>query len=137
MPPIDIAAVLARTPKLDITEATTEADASAAFPRLAPFNQGGIFAGRFSGETPWACHPGGDELLYILDGVVEVTVLGDSGAEVTTARRGQIVVVPQGSWHKQRPLPEVTLLTATPTPSRISDAADPRQVAASQAAPTR
>ena len=127
MPPIDLARVFARTPKLVITEATTAAEASAAFPCLAPFNQGGIFAGRFSGETPWECHPTGDELLYVVDGAVEVTILGEAGPEVCTARAGQVVVVPTGLWHRQRPLPEVALLTMTPQPSEHSDAADPRQ----------
>ena len=127
MPPIDIAELFARTPKLVITEATTAAEASAAFPCLAPFNQSGIFAGRFSGETPWECHPTGDELLYVIDGAVEVTILGATDAEVSTARAGQVVIVPKGLWHRQRPLPEVALLTMTPQPSEISDAADPRQ----------
>lgn len=130
MQPIDIATVFARTPKLAITDATTEADAAAAFPCLAPFNQGGIFAGRFSGLTPWECHPTGDELLYVLDGAVEVTILLEpGGAEVSTARKGQVVIVPKGLWHRQRPVPEVALLTMTPMPSQISDAADPRQAA--------
>lgn len=127
MPPIDLAQVFARAPKLAISEATTAAEASAAFPCLAPFNQGGIFAGRFSGETPWECHPTGDELLYVIDGAVEVTILGEAGTEVSTARAGQVVIVPKGLWHKQRPLPEVALLTMTPQPSAHSSAADPRQ----------
>ena len=127
MPPIDIAEVFARTPRLAITDATTAAEASAAFPCLAAFNQGGIFAGRFSGETPWECHPTGDELLYVIDGAVEVTILGPAGAEVSTAKAGQVLIVPKGLWHRQRPLPEVALLTMTPQPSEISGAADPRQ----------
>ncbi len=40
---------------------TTEAEAKAAFAILAPFRDGSIFAGSFSGESPWERHRNGDE----------------------------------------------------------------------------
>jgi mannose-6-phosphate isomerase-like protein (cupin superfamily) len=126
MEPLDVRAVLAQVPMLSVSAGTTVAEAEAAFPRLASFERGGIFAGRFVGMTPWERHPRGDELLYILEGEVEITVLGDGEPVQRILRAGSAFVVPQGAWHRQHARQVVALLTATPTPSDISFSADPR-----------
>jgi ethanolamine utilization protein EutQ (cupin superfamily) len=46
-----------------------------------------IGLGRYSGRSPWERHLNGDELLYVLDGEVEITLLSDSlEAEQETLR---------------------------------------------------
>jgi quercetin dioxygenase-like cupin family protein len=125
MTPHDIRAALARAPELKIGPNTTAAEAEAAFPMLARFEQGGIFAGRFSGQSPWERHATGDELLHVLEGEVDVTVLTADGAVTATVRAGQIFIVPRGLWHRQLPRPSVTLVTATPPHSDISFAENP------------
>jgi quercetin dioxygenase-like cupin family protein len=122
----DIANILRGTPVLNITAETTEEEASAAFPMLAPFNQGGVFVGRFSGLTPWERHPEADELVHVLEGEVEITFLTNSGRQEVVARTGTVVIVPRGVWHRQLPRPAATLLTATPKPTEVSFADDPR-----------
>ena len=122
----DIRAALSKAPELTIGTGTTAAEADAAFPKLAPFNKGGIFVGRFSGQSPWERHPESDELLHVLDGEVEVTVLCDTGPAEVTVPAGSIFVVPRGLWHRQLPKPVVTLLSATPKPTQVSFASDPR-----------
>ena len=75
----DIRIGLSGLRELKLSRATTAAEAAAAFSKLAPYNGGGVFVGRFSGRSPWERHPTGDELLHVLEGEVEVTVLAESG----------------------------------------------------------
>jgi len=107
------------------TVTTAEEDA-AAFPRLASFNDGAIYVGRFSGQTPWERHPDADELLYVLDGAVDITLLAADGAAQVSVAAGSAFVVPRGLWHRQLARKGVTLLAAVPDNSEISEADDPR-----------
>jgi quercetin dioxygenase-like cupin family protein len=104
---------------------TAEQDA-AAFPRLASFNAGAVYVGRFAGETPWERHPDADELLYVLEGATDITLLTPDGAKRVSVAAGAVFVVPRGLWHRQVARPSVTLLAATPDHSEVSTAADPR-----------
>lgn len=108
----DISTALAGLPELKVTDATTRAEAMAAVRILGTFNQCTVGAIRFSGLTPWERHPD-DELLQVLDGAVEVTVLLDDGPHVTTLSPGAVFVVPKGRWHRQEPRPVVSLLFIT------------------------
>jgi Mannose-6-phosphate isomerase len=97
---------------------------------LAPFNQCTLGVVRFSGETPWERHPDGDELLYILDGEISVTILTDGGPVRATVSAGSIFVVPRDLWHRQLAQTGATLLFATPTEkTENSWAEDPRREA--------
>jgi quercetin dioxygenase-like cupin family protein len=100
--------------------------ASTPFARLAAFNHGGLFVGRFTGRTPWERHRNGDELVQVLDGEVDLTVMTARGPIQTTLRAGAVVVVPRGLWHRQHARTEVILFSATPTPTDLSFADDPR-----------
>lgn len=65
---IDIKSELSRRPVLHVRgPETSEEEAEAAFATLAPFRDGGIFAGSFFGESPWERHPQ-DKLVQILYG---------------------------------------------------------------------
>jgi len=123
----NVQTALIGVPKLKISADTTAEDAGVAFPQLASFNQGGVFVGRYLGQPPWECHPHGDELLHVLNGEIDLTVLTDDGPVRVTVPAGSIFVVPQGVWH--RPVAHVmtTLLSATPQPSEVSFAEDPRR----------
>jgi mannose-6-phosphate isomerase-like protein (cupin superfamily) len=107
------------------TVTTAEEDA-AAFPRLASFNDGAIYVGRFSGQTPWERHPDADELLYVLEGAVDITLLAEGGPAQVSVAAGSAFVVPRGLWHRQLAPKGVTLLAAVPDNSEISEADDPR-----------
>ena len=122
----DLGVALNRLSPLMITSAPPEADAQAAFTRLDTFNHGGLFIGRLVGQSPWERHLHGDELLHVLDGQVDITVLTEGEPVHATLRAGSVFIVPQGLWHRQLARAPVTLLTATPTPTDHSDAADPR-----------
>jgi len=126
----DIQAALKNVPELRITEATTEADAMAAMRVITSFNQCMVGMVRFAGETPWERHPD-DELLHVLQGEVDVTVLTDAAVVETTVRAGAIFIVPKGLWHRQKPRPTVALLFATSMEgNETSTADDPRSTSA-------
>lgn len=122
----DIRSILNNLPMLTITANTTEEEAGAAFPQLASVDEGGVFVGQFSGQSPWERHPSGDKLLHILDGEMEITVLTTDGPVGVTVRAGSIFVVPRGLWHRQLASKKVTELSVTPKPSEVSFAEDPR-----------
>ena len=103
---------------------TTE-DGTASFWRLAPFNQGMVWVGRWSGQSPWERHPDGDEFLYVVEGEVDVMVLTDERPVQTTVRAGSIFVVPRGRWHRALARAAVMQLGATPGRTEHSTAEYP------------
>ncbi len=123
---VDIQKEIAKRPFMHGRGEATEGEASEAFATLAAFGNGAIFAGGFSGETPWERHRNGDELVQILDGRTTLTILTDAGPEALDLTAGMLAVVPQGAWHRFHAPDGVTLLTATPQPTDHSFAEDPR-----------
>jgi mannose-6-phosphate isomerase-like protein (cupin superfamily) len=126
MEPQHVPSALAALPELRVSSTTTSAEAAAAIRALADFNGCMVGIVRFSGQTPWERHPG-DEMLYVVDGAVDVTVMFDDGAQHTTLTTGSVFVVPSGRWHRQEPRPLVSLMFVTPaagTDASWSD--DPR-----------
>ncbi|MGH7335567.1 MAG: cupin domain-containing protein [Candidatus Rokuibacteriota bacterium] len=129
---VDIEAELAGRPVLhERGKATTEAEAKAAFAALAPFRDGAIFAGSFSGDSPWERHRNGDELVHILDGATTLTIMTDNGPQAFEMRAGMVIVVPRGHWHRFHAPERVTVLTATPQPTDHTSADDPRTMTSS------
>jgi len=124
---IDINAELAGRAMLRGRSADTPgAQVQAAFAALAPFRDGSVFVGRFSGDTPWERHQKGDELVQVLDGAATLTIMTDDGPRSFELRAGMLIVVPQGHWHRFDSPEGVTVLSATPQPTDHSRAADPR-----------
>ncbi len=124
---VDIKAELAGRPVLRGRSKETPGDeAKAAFAVLAPFRDGSIFAGSFSGETPWERHRNGDELVHVLDGAATLTIMTDAGPQSFELTAGMLIVVPQGHWHRFEAPHGVTVLSATPQPTDHTAAPDPR-----------
>ncbi len=123
---VDIAAELAGRPMLHArTAQTPDAETRAAFAVLAPFRDGSIFAGTFSGQSKWERHPKGDELVHVLDGAATLTIVTADGPQALELRAGMLVVVPQGHWHRFVAPERLTVLTATPQPTDHSTADNP------------
>jgi quercetin dioxygenase-like cupin family protein len=74
----------------------------------------------------WERHPDGDELLYILGGELEMTLLLESTSEQTSLHPGSLFVVPKGVWHRPYARTDVRLLFVTPARTETSTAEDPR-----------
>lgn len=88
-------------------------EAAAAMRVLAGFDRCIVGTIRFSGQTPWERHPG-DELLYVVQGAVDVTVMLDDGPRHSSLGEGSVFIVPAGRWHRQAPSPVVSLMFVTP-----------------------
>lgn len=71
---------------------------------------GGV--GAFTGRPPWECHTAGDELLLVLAGETELTVIGEAPRRL---RAGEMVVIPGGRWHHNDAPGGVTIFHLTPT----------------------
>jgi len=120
----DLRALCAGLTELRVGPDTREEDANDSIRALAEWNGCTVGVVRFSGETPWERHAE-DELLHVLEGEVEVTILRDGVRVNGAARAGQLVVVPRGCWHRQTARATTTLLFVTGT-TDISTADDPR-----------
>jgi len=80
----------------------------------------------FSGKPPWEHHAAGDELLFVLAGESELTVLEDSGPVTRALAPGRLVIVPQGRWHSNNAPDGVTFLYLTPREGNEHSWDDPR-----------
>jgi mannose-6-phosphate isomerase-like protein (cupin superfamily) len=76
------------------------------FRTLAP-GSGDYVIGAKHGRAPadfhadeWEIHPEGDELLYLLTGVVDVVLDEPAGERAFELRGGQACVVARGVWHR-------------------------------------
>lgn len=127
MKAVDIAHELSGVVFLENRSAeTTMEEEDRAFATLALYRDGGVFAGSFSGHSPWERHPNGDELVQVLEGDALLTVMLDHGPTTIHLTKGTLTVVPQGHWHKFNSEQGVTVLTMTPQPTDHSSAEDPR-----------
>ncbi|NKB65003.1 MAG: cupin domain-containing protein [Gammaproteobacteria bacterium] len=102
------------------TRFTTNEEEEKAFSTLSRYRDGGIFAGGFSGESAWERHSQGDEMVQVLDGEADLTILEGNTPEVLHIQKGMLVVVPKGLWHRFHAPQGVTLMTVTPEPTDIS-----------------
>ena len=84
---------------------------------------GGV--GSFVGRPPWELHNGGDELLFILAGTSNLTVLEPGGPVSRMLRTGELAVVPSGTWHSNDAPGGVTMLYLTPSEGNEHSWEDP------------
>lgn len=123
MKAVDLNEELGKLTFLDArTRQTTIEKEAAAFALLASYRDGGVYAGGFSGESPWERHPNGDELVHVLDGSAMLTIIAKKGPTEIELRPGTVIVVPQGLWHRFRSDEGITVMTVTPEPTEHSTA---------------
>jgi hypothetical protein len=95
---------------------------------LGLLNDYAVGLGRYSGQSPWERDRNGDELLYVMDGEVLITLLSEAGAEEREIlHTGSLFVVPRDRWHQLDASNEVSIFFASPPESgaeRTQD--DPR-----------
>ena len=97
---------------------------------LGNHNEDNVGLGRYSGQSPWERHTNGDELLYVVDGEVEIEALRDDATVRGTLRAGSLFVVPNGVWHRLTGQPSVTILFVSPPETGAERTReDPRGVA--------
>ncbi|MBS1034287.1 cupin domain-containing protein [Gluconobacter cerinus] len=79
---------------------------------LFPFGTHDVGLLRFKGSTPWEEHPN-DEFLLVVEGETTLTLRTEQGEVSSTARKGDVLVVPGKTWHRQDAPVSVTLMFIT------------------------
>ncbi len=95
-------------------------DLQAAFCELAAYRDGAVFLGHWAGQSEWEIHRAGDEIVMVVEGRTTLTLLigGEELSHTLTA--GELIVVPQGTWHSFHTPEAVKVMTVTPQPTEHS-----------------
>lgn len=93
------------------------ADTGGAFCRLADCRDGGIFLGHYAGSSEWERHRNGDEIVLVMEGETTLFLLEEGTETAHRLRDGELLVVPQGVWHRFETPRSVKILTVTPQPT--------------------
>jgi len=62
----------------------------------------------------WERHPGGDEILCVLEGRLLAAVEADGATQEAEIEEGQAVIFPKAAWHRLRVIEPGRLLVFTP-----------------------
>lgn len=101
-----------------MTHATDDGRGAAdAFSLLARYREGGVFVGHWAGRSEWERHRVADEIVIVIDGETKIFFLGQDGEQSAALEAGDLVVVPQGMWHRFETPTGVRLLSVTPQPT--------------------
>ena len=119
----DINALLGGLPTVDLARRPTREEAMAAAPVLAAFHGCEARLARFSGQPPWERHAA-DELIYVLEGEVEMRVALPDEIRSMVLRAGSFVVMPARTWHSSNARERVTILAVTPVEGNEASVAD-------------
>jgi mannose-6-phosphate isomerase-like protein (cupin superfamily) len=99
------------------TPTTTDDEMPGAFAVLAEYRDGGIFVGHWAGASEWERHPVGDEIVMVVDGATTMFLMVDDAEHAVDLGPGEMLVVPQGTWHRFETPERVEVLTVTPQPT--------------------
>jgi len=98
-----------------------------------------VGAVRISRNFSWEMHPDGDELLYVLEGAIEIVQENDGDQHSTDVPAGRAWIIPRGVWHRVIVREPGKLLFFTPgprtehRPARQSSRRTPRRARAQAA----
>lgn len=99
------------------TPETTAEEREGAFAELSPYRDGGIYIGHFSGSSEWERHAGGDEIVFVVEGAATLVLIVDGGEIENELQEGELLVVPENTWHRFKVPGSVKVLTVTPRPT--------------------
>ncbi len=92
-------------------------DINDAFCQLSAYRDGAIFLGHWAGQSAWERHPQGDEVVMVVEGSTTLTLRTAEQEISHVLQAGQLIVVPQGTWHRFDTPKAVKLMTVTPQPT--------------------
>lgn len=92
-------------------------DGNSAYGTLSDFGNGGLYVANYSGFSEWERHPHGDEMVQILEGETCLVLLIDNKEVSNKIKTGELLIVPQGIWHRFESPLGVKVLTMTPQPT--------------------
>jgi mannose-6-phosphate isomerase-like protein (cupin superfamily) len=94
---------------------------------VGTLNGAAVGVSRMTSHIQWERHPGGDELLHVVEGRLHLRILDGDETIESEVGPGEVAIVPKGLWHSPQPIGEVTLVYITPIEgSELSDEDDPR-----------
>ena len=82
-----------------------------------PIETAQIFVGHWAGLSEWERHTVGDEIVMVIDGTTTIFFLDGETEHPATLHPGELVVVPQGTWHRFETPEAVKVLSVTPQPT--------------------
>ena len=90
------------TPIVNRGESTPEEVVVAGFEILGrgDFHDAAINLGTFNGDAGWERHSQGDEIVHIVAGETAIQMLVDGERQTIQVSAGDLLVVPQGTWHR-------------------------------------
>lgn len=88
-----------------------------AYATLSEFGNGGMYVANYAGFSEWERHPHGDEMVQVLEGETCLVLLIDDQEEPNKIKAGELIIVPQGVWHRFESPKGVKVLTITPQPT--------------------
>ncbi len=95
-------------------------EGSTAFAEVTPYRDGAVYVGHYSGSSEWEQHPEGDEIVMALSGTTTVVLIQHGTEERVALNEGDLIVVPQGVWHRFDNSERLKVFTITPQPTRHS-----------------
>lgn len=87
------------------------------FATLTPYRDGGMFLANYAGNSQWERHRSGDEIVMVLEGSTTMTMLLDGEEVAHTLGPRELIVVPQGTWHRFDTPDAVKVMSVTPSPT--------------------
>ena len=109
---------------IDLNEVLASFEAAWSPRIVTRVNDYDIRLARFDGEHVWHVHTDTDEFFLVLDGEIEIGVR-DPDERVVTLGRGQVFVVPKGTFHKPSSKTGASVLLVEPAGTlSVGDAHD-------------
>jgi len=88
-----------------------------AFCELSEYRDGALYLGHWAGKSEWEKHPQGDEIVMVIEGETTLVLLQDGQEIANLLKAGQLIVVPQNTWHRFETASAVKVMTVTPQPT--------------------
>jgi mannose-6-phosphate isomerase-like protein (cupin superfamily) len=115
---------MGRMNPIDLNEVLASFDAAWSPRIVTRVNDYDIRLARFDGEHVWHVHQDTDEFFLVLEGEIEIG-LRDPAERVVTLGRGQVFVVPKGTFHKPSSKTGASVLLVEPAGTlSVGDAHD-------------
>ncbi len=99
------------------TRTPESTDIQDAFCTLSEYRDGGIFLAHYAGCSEWEKHSNGDELVMVIEGETTLVLLEEGNETPNILGQGELLVVPQNTWHRFESPKGVKVMTVTPQPT--------------------
>jgi quercetin dioxygenase-like cupin family protein len=84
---------------------------------VTDYRDGGVFVAHYAGTTEWERHRSGDEIVMVLDGATTLILLVDGSEVGHRLEAHELLIVPQGVWHRFETPDGVKVMSVTPQPT--------------------